>query len=109
MSILPASVNQTLQTATSRICSDTAFAWEILGRSAQHGYILTNYPNTFILSRCRDPRAHPIQRRLPQIVSTQLNDLDPRYDRMVDPAADSADADENRFLKSTIPLDAADR
>ena len=42
-------------------------------------------------------------------LSTQLNELDPRYDRMVDAAADStADADENRFLKSAIPLDAAD-
>ncbi len=42
-------------------------------------------------------------------LGTRLQELDGRYDRMVDAAADStADADPNRFLKSAIPLDAAD-
>ncbi len=43
-------------------------------------------------------------------LSTQLQDLDGRYDRMVDEAsAKTADADPNRFLRKSIPLDAADR
>ncbi len=43
-------------------------------------------------------------------LSTRLNELDPRYDRMADAAAAStADSDPNRFLKNAIPLDSADR
>ncbi len=43
-------------------------------------------------------------------LGSQLQDLDSRYDRMVDSAAAStSDADPNRFLDSSIPLDAADR
>ena len=42
-------------------------------------------------------------------LNSQLQDLDPRYDRMADAAAAStAEADPNRFLKSAIPLDAAE-
>ena len=43
-------------------------------------------------------------------LSTRLQELDGRYDRMVDAAsANTADADPNRFLDRAIPLDAADR
>ena len=42
-------------------------------------------------------------------LNSRLNDLDPRYDRMADAAAAStAESDPNRFLKSAIPLDAAE-
>ena len=42
-------------------------------------------------------------------LNSRLQDLDPRYDRMADAAAAStAEADPNRFLKSAIPLDAAE-
>ena len=43
-------------------------------------------------------------------LSTRLQELDGRYDRMVDAAsASTSDADPNRFLDRAIPLDAADR
>ena len=64
---------------------------------------------------CRDCQGENTHRIISSVafhksLSTQLNELDPRYDRMVDAAATStSDADENRFLKSAIPLDAADR
>ena len=42
-------------------------------------------------------------------LNSRLQDLDPRYDRMADAAAAStAESDPNRFLKSAIPLDAAE-
>ena len=42
-------------------------------------------------------------------LNSRLNDLDPRYDRMADAAAAStAESDPNRFLKSAIPLNAAE-
>ena len=42
-------------------------------------------------------------------LNSKLQDLDPRYDRMADTAAaNTADADPNRFLKNAIPLSAAE-
>jgi len=41
-------------------------------------------------------------------ISTQLADLDPKYDKMVDAAAAStADNDPNRFLRKATPLSEA--
>ena len=42
-------------------------------------------------------------------LSSQLQDLDPRYDRMVDnAAANSASSDENQFLRRSTPLSDAE-
>ena len=42
-------------------------------------------------------------------LSTQLQELDPRYDKMVDAAAaNSANSDENKFLRRATPLSDAD-
>ena len=71
-----------------------------------------NAPAAIPCAACRGENTHRIISSVAfhKSLSTQLNDLDPRYDRMVDAAVSStSDADENRFLKSAIPLEAADR
>ena len=64
---------------------------------------------------CRDCGGYNTHRIISRVafhksLSTKLQELDNRYDRMVDSAAAStADADPNRFLDRSIPLDAADK
>ena len=68
-------------------------------------------PDAIPCGECRGENTHRIISSVAfhKSLSAQLNELDSRYG-MVDAAASStADADENRFLKSAIPLDAADR
>ena len=64
---------------------------------------------------CRECRGDDTHRIISSVafhksLSTQLNELDPRYDRMADAAAaNTADSDPGRFLKNAIPFDSADR
>ncbi len=69
-------------------------------------------PGSIPCRECRGDNTHRIISSVAfhKSLSTRLQDLDPKYDRMADAAAAStADADPNRFLKNAIPFDAADR
>ena len=70
-----------------------------------------NAPESISCRECRSEKTHRIISSVAfhKSLSTQLQDLDPRYDRMADAAAaNTADADPNRFLKKAIPFDSAD-
>ena len=61
---------------------------------------------------CRGEKTHRIISSVAfhKSLSTRLNELDPRYDRMADAAAAStADSDPNQIVKNAIPFDSADR
>ena len=69
-------------------------------------------PDTVECKSCGGQQTHRIISRVAfhKSLSTQLGELDGRYDRMVDAAAaGTSDADPNRFLDRSVPLDAADR
>ena len=69
-------------------------------------------PESITCRECRGEKHPPrnIQRGVSQSLNSKLQDLDPRYDRMADSAAaNTADADPQRFLKNAIPFDAADK
>ena len=71
-----------------------------------------NAPDSVECKACGGENTHRVISRVAfhKSLSTQLQELDGRYDRMVDAAsANTADADPNRFLDKSIPLDAADR
>ena len=68
-------------------------------------------PGSIVCGECSGENTHRIISSVAfhKSLNSQLQDLDPRYDRMADAAAAStAEADPNRFLKSAIPLDAAE-
>ena len=69
-------------------------------------------PENIPCRACRGENTHRIISSVAfhKSLSTRLNELDPRYDRMADAAAAStADSDPQRFLKNAIPFDNADR
>lgn len=68
-------------------------------------------PESIACRECRSKNTHRIISSVAfhKSLKSRLQGLDPRYDRMADAAAAStAEADPNRFLKSAIPLDAAE-
>ena len=68
-------------------------------------------PETIPCRGCRSENTHRIISSVAfhKSLSTRLNELDPRYDRMADAAASStADSDPQRFLNNAIPFDSAD-
>lgn len=68
-------------------------------------------PKSIACHECSSENTHRIISSVAfhKSLNSQLQDLDPRYDRMADAAAAStAEADPNRFLKNAIPLDAAE-
>ena len=68
-------------------------------------------PDSIACRECGQENTHRIISSVSfhKSLNSKLQDLDPRYDRMADAAAaNTADADPNRFLKSSIPLDAAE-
>ena len=69
-------------------------------------------PQAIACRECRRGNTHRIISGVAfhKSLSSKLQELDPRYDRMADAAASStADADPQRFLKNAIPFDAADK
>ena len=68
-------------------------------------------PDSISCRACRGENTHRIISSVAfhKSLSTRLNELDPRYDRMADAAASStADSDPQRFLKNAIPFDSAE-
>ena len=68
-------------------------------------------PNSIACRECRGENTHRVISSVSfhKSLNSKLQNLDPRYDRMADTAAaNTADADPNRFLKNSIPLDAAE-
>lgn len=69
-------------------------------------------PESIACRECRGENTHRIISNVAfhKSLNSRLQDLDPRYDRMADAAAAStAESDPQRFLKDSIPLDAADK
>ena len=69
-------------------------------------------PDAIPCRECRRDNTHRVISSVAfhKSLSTQLSELDPRYDRMADTAAAStSDSDPNRFLKNAIPFDSADK
>ncbi len=68
-------------------------------------------PDSIACRACRGENTHRIISSVAfhKSLSTQLNELDPRYDRMADAAASStAASDPQRFIKNAIPFDSAE-
>ena len=68
-------------------------------------------PASIFCRGCRSDNTHRIISNVSfhKSLSTRLDELDPRYDRMADAAAAStADSDPQRFLKDAIPFDSAE-